>query len=49
MKLQHWLMKKTYPGSYEVEFDGTGLSSSVYIYQLITQNYIQTRKMLMIK
>ena len=37
------------PGSYEVEFDRRGLSSSVYIYQLITQNYIQTRKMVILK
>ena len=36
-------------GSYEIEFDGTGLSSSVYIYQLIVENYIQTRKMLLLK
>jgi len=41
--------EEKFPGIYEVEFDGTGLSSSVYIYQLITQNYIQTRKMLLIK
>jgi hypothetical protein len=40
---------ENFPGIHEVEFDGTALSSSVYIYQLITQNYIQTRKMLMIK
>ena len=36
-------------GSYEIEFDGTGLSSSVYIYQLIVENYIQTRKMLLLR
>ena len=36
-------------GKYEVEFDGTGLSSSVYVYQLIAGNYIQTRKMVILK
>jgi hypothetical protein len=41
--------EEKYPGFYEVEFDGTGLSSSVYIYQLITGNYIQTRKMVILK
>ena len=36
-------------GSYEIEFDGTGLSSSVYIYQLIVENYLQSRKMLLLR
>jgi hypothetical protein len=36
-------------GSYEVEFDGDGLPSGIYIYQLIAQNYIKTLKMMFIK
>jgi hypothetical protein len=36
-------------GKYEVQFDASGLASSVYIYQLITGNYIQTRKMVIVK
>jgi hypothetical protein len=36
-------------GSYEVEFNAGRLSSGVYIYQLITKNYISTRKMLLLK
>jgi agmatine deiminase len=36
-------------GSYEVEFNAGRLSSGVYIYQLITKNYISTRKMVFLK
>ncbi len=36
-------------GNYEVKFNAAYLSSSVYIYQLIAGNYIQTRKMLVLK
>jgi len=36
-------------GNYEINFDATGLSSSVYIYQLVAGNYIQTRKMVILK
>jgi hypothetical protein len=44
-------------GNYEVEFDGTGLPSGVYIYQLKVggpeinsgQGVIQTKKMILIK
>jgi parallel beta-helix repeat protein len=41
--------EEKYPGIYKVEFDGRGFSSSVYIYQLIAGNYIQTRKMVLLK
>jgi hypothetical protein len=33
------------PGSYEVTFDASNLSSGVYFYQLKTENSIQTKKM----
>jgi hypothetical protein len=36
-------------GEYEVEFDGTGLPSGIYFYQLRTGNYIETKKMVLIK
>ena len=36
-------------GEYEVDFNGNGLSSGVYFYQIKTGNYIQTKKMLLIK
>jgi hypothetical protein len=36
-------------GNYEVEFDGSNLSSGVYFYQLKAGSFIQTRKMICIK
>ena len=36
-------------GSYDVDFDASVLSSGVYIYQLIVGNYIQTRKMVLLR
>lgn len=36
-------------GSHQVRFDGAGLSSGVYFYQLRTPGFIQSRKMLLIK
>ena len=36
-------------GSYEVEFDGTGLSSGVYFIQLSTQTNIAVKKMILEK
>ncbi len=37
------------PGKYEVNFDGSGLASGVYIYVLISGNYSQTKKMILLK
>jgi hypothetical protein len=37
------------PGSYEVTFDGSGLNSGVYFYQLIAGSYRETRRMVLIK
>lgn len=36
-------------GEHQIQFDGTGLSSGVYIYQLQTKDFVQTRKMLLLK
>jgi photosystem II stability/assembly factor-like uncharacterized protein len=36
-------------GTYEVEFKGTSLPSGIYFYQLKTDSYIKTRKMVLIK
>ena len=36
-------------GSYEVEFDGGKLSSGVYYYQLKAGDYLETKKMLLLK
>jgi hypothetical protein len=37
------------PGIYEVEIDASGLSSGVYYYQLRDENFIETKKMVLIK
>ena len=37
------------PGSHSAEFDGTNLSSGLYIYKLEAGNYIESKKMLLIK
>jgi hypothetical protein len=37
------------PGVYEVEWDGTNYPSGVYFYRLTTNEYTQTRKMVLLK
>lgn len=36
-------------GIYNINFDASGLASGMYIYKLTAENYISTKKMLMIK
>jgi len=36
-------------GSYEVEFSGEGLTSGIYFYQLRAENFIETKKMMLLK
>ena len=36
-------------GSYEVQFDGSRLSSGVYFYQFQTGNFIATKKAILMK
>jgi hypothetical protein len=36
-------------GTYEMEFDASSLSSGVYIYQLRSKNFIDTKKMILMK
>ena len=41
--------EKQKPGTYEVTFDGSGLSSGIYFYRLITEGFSETRKMILLK
>jgi len=36
-------------GNYEIQFDGSNLSSGIYFYQIRTAGFIQTKKMLLLK
>lgn len=47
--IAHYIFTELKPGSYEIEFDGSELSSGVYYYRLITENSAQTKKMVLIK
>ncbi|MCY7363220.1 MAG: T9SS type A sorting domain-containing protein, partial [Ignavibacteria bacterium] len=40
---------KKNPGSYEVEFDGSNLSSGIYFYKLETASFIETKRMVLLK
>jgi hypothetical protein len=41
--------EKLNPGTYEVNFDGNGLSTGIYFYTLTSGSFKETKKMLMIK
>ena len=36
-------------GSYEVEFDATGLTSGIYFYKIRSGSFVETRKMILLK
>lgn len=41
--------QKLTQGSYEVDFDGSNLASGVYFYKLVTEEFIETKRMLLSK
>ncbi|MEO8665395.1 MAG: T9SS type A sorting domain-containing protein, partial [Ignavibacteria bacterium] len=40
---------KQNPGSYSIDFDGSNLPSGIYLYKLTTGEYIEVRKMTLLK
>jgi len=48
-ELETLVSEKQSPGFYELLFDGTEYSSGLYFYKIQTGNYIQTKKMILIK
>ena len=43
------LHERKHPGTYEIEFDGSGLPSGMYLYSLSVNGKSQTKKMLLLK
>ena len=41
--------EKLQPGTYEVEFDGSNYPSGIYFYTLKTENFIETKKLILLK
>jgi Secretion system C-terminal sorting domain len=41
--------KQLKPGSYEVEWDGSWYASGVYFYSLVTDEFVETKRMVLIK
>jgi hypothetical protein len=41
--------EKKEPGNYEVKFDGSSLASGVYFYRMQTRDFVQTRKLLLLR
>jgi PKD repeat protein len=37
------------PGSYEVEFDGSNLASGTYFYKMVSDNFTEVKKMMLLK
>ena len=49
-EINELIIKKQNPGKYEIDFDGSALSSGVYFYSMfVNGNRIQTKKMMLQK
>ncbi len=48
-KIATLLNEETNPGFYEVEFNGSNLSSGIYFYKLSAPNYSETKSMVLLK
>jgi len=48
-EVQTLVNEKLSAGTYEVKFDGSKLNSGVYFYKMMTGNFTETKKMLLVK
>ena len=48
-EIKSMLNEKLSPGKYSYDFDGSDLPSGVYYYKLVTDNFIETKKMILLK
>jgi parallel beta-helix repeat protein len=48
-KIKELVNTKQQAGKYEVQFDASNLASGVYIYQLIAQEFVSSKKMILLK
>ncbi len=48
-EIQTLVNEKLNPGTYEVTFDGSNFASGVYFYQLRSENFIETKKFVLLK
>ena len=48
-KVSTLVNEKLQPGTYEVTFDGSNLSSGIYFYQFKTDKFSETKKLILLK
>lgn len=48
-EVQTLVNERLQPGTYETTFDGSGLSSGVYFYNMISEGYTETKKMVLVR
>jgi len=48
-EVQTLVNERLQPGTYETTFDGSGLNSGVYFYRLISDKFVETKKMAIVK
>jgi hypothetical protein len=39
----------TMPGTYEAKWDASGMSSGIYFYKIVTEGFVNTKKMILLK